>query len=757
MSDERRSRWAIIAILLIFIVLSFAYSVANPLHEATDELRHYRFVQHIVQRNALPEQGKVGCSAQGHHPPLYYTLAALATGWINTGRDVCYQPPQNPFWAYRYWEIGNDNKNQYLHTSDEAFPWQGEALAAHLARAVNILIGAAVVWVTWAIGRTIWPDSPYLAVGAAAIVAFNPMFLFMAGAINNDVIAALGGAAVTLASVRLLRDQDGLRLRWGIILGVLYGLALMSKFNLAAIAITIELAVTWVAWRKGQWRRWLQVNLLIALFTLLVSGWWFLRNQVLYGEPTGFQRLTELWGVRDPAQSLGVALFELPYVWTSLWGRFGYGQIPLPQVIYGGLWWLAVIAIAGLSIPILLRQKKEIKSYGIYLALLLVNCILFFAVVFNYLLVSPAGPMGRFFFPAFPSLALLLFYGLTRWVLLLPEVNRKWGDKDRANHVMTALVTAFLLGLALLALFGYLAPAYAQPPPFAADAELPNPMNAQFDAFIILRGYELSSDTAFAGDSIDITFYWEVTGKPPGDYLQFVHLTDELNTMVTQRDTHPGLGSFPSSQWEVGDRFLETVRLHIPQMAYTPAQAVIRVGFYEPLEGYRLGVETLDGTELGDALELGTVTISPGQNVLASHPRPLTQNFADEIMLTGYDYSQREIKAGDSLTVNLYWKALKDDLPDYEVQLRLLDESGQIMKTVETRPSQGHSPTTAWQAGEIVIDNHELPLRSSLPPGTYQVQIALKNADTRQRQNIIAEDGHWIDDHIRLAGIKVLP
>jgi hypothetical protein len=91
------------------------------------------------------------------------------------------------------------------------------------------------------------------------------------------------------------------------------------------------------------------------------------------------------------------------------------------------------------------------------------------------------------------------------------------------------------------------------------------------------------------------------------------------------------------------------------------------------------------------------------------------------------------------------------------VQLRLLDESGQIMKTVETRPSQGHSPTTAWQAGEIVIDNHELPLRSSLPPGTYQVQIALKNADTRQRQNIIAEDGHWIDDHIRLAGIKVLP
>ena len=697
MNDQRASRWAIIGIVLLFIALSLAYSVANPLHEATDELRHYRFVQHIVQRNALPEQGKVGCSAQGHHPPLYYSLAALATSWIDTGRDVCYEPPQNPFWAYRYWEVGNDNKNQYLHTNDEAFPWYGEALAAHLARAVNILIGAAVVWITWAIGRTIWPRSPYLAIGGAAIIAFNPMFLFMSGAINNDVIAALGGAAITLASVRLLRDQEGLRLRWGVVLGLLYGLALMSKFNLAAIAVTIELAVTWVAWRKRQWRRWFEVNLLIVLFTLLVSGWWFLRNQMLYGEPTGFQRLTELWGARDPAQSLGVALFELSYLWTSLWGRFGYGQVPLPQAIYDTLWWLAVFAMAGLLIPILLRQKEEIQKYGIYLALLLVNTLLFFVVVFNYLLVSPAGPMGRFFFPALPSLALLMFYGLSRWVSLLPKVSGKWGMKNHTNHVLTALVTICLFGLALIALFGYLAPAYTQPPQFAAEAELPNPINAQFDSLVKLRGYEISSDTVSAGDSVDLRLFWEVTGKPPGDYLQFVHLTDGLDTMVTQRDTHPGLGSFPSSQWQIGDRFVDTVRLHIPQTAYTPVQATLSIGFYAPVEGYRLGIEALDGTDLGDALELGTVTISPAPSTLAPHPNPLEQNFANEILLTNYEYSRRAIRAGEPLTVVFYWQALQNDLPDYEVQLRLLDESGQTIKTVGGRPLDGQSPTTTWE------------------------------------------------------------
>ena len=342
--------WPLAAILVLFLLLGFAYSAVNPLHEATDELRHYRFVQHLIQRRSLPVQGEgsgLDCTVQGHHPPLYYAAAALATFWIETGRDVCYAPPGNPFWAYRYWEVGRDNKNQYLHGPDEAFPWRGDALAAHLARVVNLLFGALTVWLTWATARVIWPARPALAAGSAAFVAFNPMFLYLAAAINNDVIAAAAGAAVIYACVRLLRDERGLSWRWGAILGALYGLALLSKFNLAAIIVVIEAAVTWVAWRRGQWRQWVVVNLLIVGVATLLSGWWFGRNMLLYGEPTGIERLTELWGVRDPRDSFALAVSELPYAWTSLWGRFGYGQIPLPAWMYGALFVVLLLAIAG--------------------------------------------------------------------------------------------------------------------------------------------------------------------------------------------------------------------------------------------------------------------------------------------------------------------------------------------------------------------------------------------------------------------------
>ena len=67
--------WPLLAILIAFLALGLAYSAVNPLHEATDELRHYRFVQHLIQRRALPVQGEtsgLACTIQGHHPPLFY-------------------------------------------------------------------------------------------------------------------------------------------------------------------------------------------------------------------------------------------------------------------------------------------------------------------------------------------------------------------------------------------------------------------------------------------------------------------------------------------------------------------------------------------------------------------------------------------------------------------------------------------------------------------------------------------------------------
>ena len=755
MTNNKTHNKFIALIIFAFIVLSVSASVINPIHEATDELRHYRFVQHIVQTGRLPVQDGIECRTQSHHPPLFYSLGALATFWIDTGQWVCAEPETNPFWNYRQWEVGVDNKNLYLHRPNEAFPWSGEALAAHLTRFVNVLIGAATVYLTWLIGRAIWPKRPYLALGGTAFVAFNPMFVYMAGAINNDVIAALSGTAVALACVRLVQDENGLSRRWGVVLGVLYGLALLSKFNLLALGGTIGVAATWVAWRRKQWRQWLEVAVIAGLTTALLSGWWFVRNVILYGEPTGVQQLTEMWGMRNPSESWGLAFSELKPTWTSLWGRFGYGQIPLPDGIYIGLLWVIGLGLLGLLIPLVLRRKNELNQVGMPLLVLVLNVVLGFVVVFYYLLISPAGAMGRFFYPALSSLSVLAFYGLSCWFTLIPQNTLP----DTHQLSLATVTNAGMAVLTIVALWGYLAPAYGELPTFDDVTAVPNPATAQFDNFLLLKGYEVEETTITAGGLLDIDLYWEVIDTPPGDFLVFVHIIDnESGALVAQRDTHPGVGRFPSSNWQKGDHFVDSIRLWLPETVYTPSSASISIGFHVP-NGYRLAVSDGEGNNIGDAFAIKTISLMPRSDLAFSDQfeNPQSNNFAGIAQFVGYQYEHRVISPGESLRIDTHWQSLQDAPGDYKIQFILRDQAGEQVRSKKGRPQQGELPTTEWVAGQVVSDWQWVPIPENLPSGTYTIELRLFNNDTKQAEPLLDEDGHILNNHLSLANIMIRP
>src|SRR5512135_212297 len=158
-------------ILAGYLALAFGFSVANPIYESTDELHHFRYIRYIQEFGALPEQRADQPRIQAHHPPLYYLAAALATSWITPDHTALYEPVSNPYYGYRYWEINDDNKNRYLHGPDEQWPYSGVVLMVHVARWVNLVIGAIMVWVTYRLALTVFPDRRSLAAAAAALVA----------------------------------------------------------------------------------------------------------------------------------------------------------------------------------------------------------------------------------------------------------------------------------------------------------------------------------------------------------------------------------------------------------------------------------------------------------------------------------------------------------------------------------------------------------------------------------------------------------
>jgi len=743
--------WPFLFILVAYLVLAVSYSLASPPYEPTDELRHFRYVRHIIAYHSLPVQQADAPRAQSHHPPLYYTLGAMVSWWVPVEQEVYYEPPANRYWGYQYWEVGDDNKNQYLHRDDERFPFHGVTLAIYVVRCLTILIGGGVVWLTYRLGREILPDRAALAVSASATVAFNPQFLYLSGAINNDIAAALWGAAVLLVCTRLIRQ--GPRLYIDVTMGIIYGLALLTKFHLLALLVPIGLAYLMAARHPRphpstqpfshafDWRTFVRGMLITLGLAALISGWWFWRNYALYGDPTGMRKVNELWAGRPAWENLWTIRQSLPYLWSSLWGRFGYGQVPMPQVIYQGALGFCLAALAGYLIP-----RRGSLPHGTFL--LAFTPFTFTTIVCYYILIQPAGAMGRFLFPALPAFAVLLSAGLNRF--LPPSMNS--GHRCRLARMMGLAVSSGMATLAVYALTVVLAPAFARPHPLTQlEIEAaPNPTSIDFapsagseQSVARLLGYKVAPDIVEPGDTVDVTIYWQALARSDQDYAVFVHLLSEVGTMVAQRDTYPGLGRYPTTVWEPGTAFADTYRVQIPETAYAPDGGYIQVGMYLP-DGPRL--TTSDGC---DALRLVTVEIQPRPGEL---PNPLNANFDDQATLVGYEMDRRVAHPGNTIRLTLFWRAQAPIDRDYRLFAHVLGVENRVWANADSPPTP---PTSQWQPGEIVEDVRDLTIGLTAPPDFYDIEVGIYPPGG-SRLPVVAEDGHWFDNRVLLSKIRVV-
>jgi hypothetical protein len=186
-----RRNLGITLILVAFAVLGVLYSVVNPLAEAPDEDWHYDYVKYVADGRGLPvlhddASKNIVHGTVGHHPPLYYGLSALLTFWINTD-DADSLLWDNPHFLAGLPHLSAfGNKNRIIHTDAEAFPYRGTALAMHIVRLLSVLFSGITVLTTYLIALEIFPEWKPLALGAAALNAFNPQFLFIGARISND-------------------------------------------------------------------------------------------------------------------------------------------------------------------------------------------------------------------------------------------------------------------------------------------------------------------------------------------------------------------------------------------------------------------------------------------------------------------------------------------------------------------------------------------------------------------------------------------
>lgn len=348
-----------------------------------------------------------------------------------------------------------------LHTAAENFPWRGLVLAIRLFRLLSILFGLVTVWAAYQLGRIV-AGRKAIALGAAALVAFNPQFLFLSGVVNNDnaVTAFLSLALVILARMLV----DAATTRRAVWLGVWLGLAVLSKATALAWAIPVLYVLGVLGWRHRSWREAVRLGAAIIGPIVVLSGWWFLRNQLLYGDPLGYRMfLSSVSVIFTPVDfSKQQTWWEFLYLThRTFWGHFGWLAVLLAPrwlLFFAGLY---VLAPVGAAIGWLWRREEGswagLRNASAWGLLLLTVCVTV-AWTLNFARTNGASAFqGRYLFVAFAAIAVLLVSGISA---VAPE---RW------RGAVVALLIAPIALLAVNVPGGYIAPTYhSQPLPESA-------------------------------------------------------------------------------------------------------------------------------------------------------------------------------------------------------------------------------------------------------------------------------------------------
>jgi len=738
------NRRILVAILLAFAFLGLLYCLATPIFEASDEVAHYPVVKHIADGRGLPSQDpgvETAWAQEGSQPPLYYALTAFATAWIDTS-DFAELRQLNPL-ANIGKPLVPGNKNMVIHTSREAFPWRGTVLAVHLIRFLSLLLQANTVLFTYMIAKEISPERPDLAAGAAALVAFNPMFLFIAASVNNDNLI------VPLATFTLWWLVRGLAAnRFGdrdaVILGIVLGAAALTKLSgLALIPLSVGvLAVIAVRRRAGgSFLRW---GAIAGLLTVAIAGWWYLRNWRLYGDPTGLSVMLAIAGRRPAPPSWSALLGEFTGFRMSYWGVFGAFTVVAQQWVYRFYDGLVLAAATG-WILLTWRARKRLWTPQL---LSIVPLVLWVVVVFISLVRWTSltyASQGRLIFPAAGAVAVLLVYGLAGW---LP---RHWQGQG------LAIVAAGMVILAAALPPWVIHPAYTKPPLLTADQVPPSAQRTDvvFAGTLHLLAYELPQDTVLPGERLPVTIYWETVGRTDKNYSVFVHLLGRHTKLAGQIGTYPGLGAYPTSLLRSGDIVRDTYHVPVEISATAPSLLRVDVGLYEYNIGDEIGLPAVDGNGQPASGVIGQVRLLPHKAPAYVISERKDIELGGQAMLVGHDSLPEVAQPGQTLTVTVYWQARARIAEDYQVFLHLVDSQGQNAAQGDQTPLGGDWPTWAWEPGQIVRDVYLLELPQALLPGTYQLRTGLYRLSDGMRVSVHGPPDQVQDAAILLGQIEV--
>ncbi len=253
----------------------------------------------------------------------------------------------------------------------------------------------------------------------------------------------------------------------------------------------------------------------------------------------------------------------------------------------------------------------------------------------------------------------------------------------------------------------------------------------EFDKRIVLsRVAVVASASPRGGQPIYIPVEWYAQKDVHNHYIVQMHLTDAQGHIWARDDREPCYAFCPTSRWRFGQFVTDYYILQVPPTAPS-GDYKITAALYDPANSRRADARDAVGRSL-DEIVIGTIHITKDKSSVTASQLSIEQPlFVDmrEMRFLGYVPPRATITPGELLQVGLYWRARGKPQGDYVVAVQLRDAAGHVAFEHASRPANGTYPTTAWDAGEVLLDWHDFTLPNDLAAGEYAIYVLLRDAD----------------------------
>ncbi|MFP3895674.1 MAG: ArnT family glycosyltransferase [Anaerolineales bacterium] len=144
-------------------------------------------------------------------------------------------------------------------------------------------------------------------------------------------------------------------------------------------------------------------------------------------------------------------------------------------------------------------------------------------------------------------------------------------------------------------------------PPQDPLSQIQHPMYRRLGQNVELLGYNVHETQIYPGDTLVLTLYWRALGKMSESYTVFTHIEDS-GVVWAQKDHPPLCGNKPTNGWEPGHVYVDPYVI-VTGPDIPPGSHSLLVGMYHFKTGERLPISDKGGTQMGNAIEVTTITV----------------------------------------------------------------------------------------------------------------------------------------------------